>query len=109
MGGRLRQILGERFPPCGFVFQSGGFRAVDMATREIVERPTENGLGATRPLSDLPSTIRQLAATPLTVAQSAAKLWGLWSVARRPGGCRIPADEEEEPYLPPSAFPRLAP
>ncbi|MGD0049020.1 MAG: erythromycin esterase family protein [Bryobacteraceae bacterium] len=32
MGAHLREIFGERAVLCGFVFEEGGFRAVDMAT-----------------------------------------------------------------------------
>jgi erythromycin esterase len=35
MGGRLREFYGARAVSCGFVFQQGGFRAVDMAGNGI--------------------------------------------------------------------------
>jgi erythromycin esterase len=35
MGGRLRELYGDRYVSCGFVFQQGGFRAVDMAGNGI--------------------------------------------------------------------------
>ena len=35
MGGRLRELYGDRAVSCGFVFQQGGFRAVGMAGKGV--------------------------------------------------------------------------
>ena len=35
MGGHLREFLGNRLVSCGFVFQAGGFRAVDMTANGV--------------------------------------------------------------------------
>jgi erythromycin esterase len=37
MGGYLRGFFGDRLVACGFMFQKGGFRAVDMTTRNVSE------------------------------------------------------------------------
>ena len=35
MGGHLREFFGDRLVSCGFVFQQGGFRAVDMTVNQV--------------------------------------------------------------------------
>jgi erythromycin esterase len=51
MGGHLREFFGDRLVTCGFIFQQGGFRAVDMATRSVnaftVGPPPRGSLDAT--------------------------------------------------------------
>jgi erythromycin esterase len=51
MGGYLRDFFGDRLVTCGFIFQQGGFRAVDMTTRNVsaftVGPPPRGSLDAT--------------------------------------------------------------
>lgn len=51
MGGRLRRIFGEQAALCGFLFQQGGFRAIDMTTNAMsvftVGPPPQGSLDAT--------------------------------------------------------------
>lgn len=51
MGGHLREFFGDRLVSCGFVFQQGSFRAVDMAANQIgdfaVGPPPRGSLDAT--------------------------------------------------------------
>jgi erythromycin esterase len=35
MGGHLREFFGDRLVSCGFIFQQGSFRAVDMTTNDV--------------------------------------------------------------------------
>jgi erythromycin esterase len=51
MGGHLREFFGDRLVSCGFIFQQGSFRAVDMTTNDVsaftVGPPPRGSLDAT--------------------------------------------------------------
>lgn len=87
MGGHLREFFGDRLVSCGFIFQQGSFRAVDMTTNKVsaftVGPPPRGSLDATVAALSIPLLAIDLRRLP---EGKAADWFGALHISRQIGG-----------------------